>query len=282
MGADLDFSNREVIEECKRWGLWYQEFTRIDGFRLDAIKHIDSSFYKEWLEYLRNTTQKELFTVGEYWSYDVEKLHKYLTEVEGTMSLFDVPLHSNFYNASINPTYDMSKILDHTLVKENPEKAVTFVDNHDTQPGQALQSFVESWLKQFAYSIILLRKEGYPCIFYGDLYGITSSQIKPVERIKTLLALRRLKAYGRQYDYFDNPNVVGWTREGDSRHLNSGLAVVCSNSVDSEKRMYIGTSFTGEKFIDCLDNCSDVITIDEEGCGNFKTKGKSCSVWVRK
>ena len=58
MGADLDFSNREVVEECKKWGLWYQKLTRVDGFRLDAVKHIDSKFYKEWLTYIREQTQK--------------------------------------------------------------------------------------------------------------------------------------------------------------------------------------------------------------------------------
>ena len=265
MGADLDFSNNEVVEECKHWGLWYQKETRVDGFRLDAVKHIDSAFYKEWLEYLREQTGKELFTVGEYWSTDVTKLHKYLTEVNGEMSLFDVPLHNNFYQASTNPNYDMSKILDNTLVKENPSKAVTFVDNHDTQPGQALQSFVEPWLKQFAYAVILLRKEGYPCVFYGDLFGIPTSNMASVSMIKTLLMLRKLKAYGNQHDYFDNQNVIGWTREGDNKCLNSGLAVVCSNANDAEKRMYIGTSFAGAKFIDCLDNLPDVITIDAEG-----------------
>ena len=141
MGADLDFSNKEVVEECKRWGLWYQKMTRVDGFRLDAIKHIDAGFYKEWLDFLREQTQKELFTVGEYWSTDVTKLHNYLTEVDGIMSLFDVPLHNNFYQASINPEYDMSKLLKKTFVKENPQKAVTFVDNHDTQPRSSFAKF---------------------------------------------------------------------------------------------------------------------------------------------
>lgn len=282
MGADLDFSNKEVIDECIRWGIWYIDTTRLDGFRLDAVKHIDSGFYKKWLKEMRDYARKELFSVGEYWSYDVNKLHKYLTEVEGTMSLFDVPLHGNFYNAATNENYDMSKILDGTLTKENPEKAVTFVDNHDTQPGQALQSFVPEWFKPIAYAIILLRREGYPCLFYGDLYGIEHDDIKPVDRIKTLLFLRKLKAYGRQHDYFDHPNIIGWTREGDHDHLGSGLATIISNSFDAEKRMYIGTQFAGEKFIDSLDNCPDVITIDEAGCGIFKVKAKSVSVWVKK
>lgn len=197
------------------------------------------------------------------------------------MSLFDVPLHYNMYRASTEENFDMSKLLENTLVKERPEKAITFVDNHDTQPGQAIESFIEPWMKQLAYSIILLRAEGYPCVFYGDLYGIKYTKTKSVEKLKTLMALRKLKAYGRQYDYFDNPNIIGWTREGDNMHKNSGLAVISSNTFDGQKRMYIGTSFAGEQFIDILEHVPEKVTIDNEGYGVFKTQGKSCSVWVK-
>ena len=67
-----------------------------------------------------------------------------------------------------------------------------------------MQSFVEPWMKQLAYATILLRKDGYPCVFYGDLFGIPHSNVQPVAMIKTLMALRKLKAYGRQHDYFDD------------------------------------------------------------------------------
>ena len=141
MGADLDFSNSEVIEECDKWGKWYLELTGVDGFRLDAVKHISADFYKNWIKKLREESKQELFTVGEYWSADVSKLHRYITETEGEISLFDVPLHYNFYNASKDSNYDLSKILDHTLLKENSSKAVTFVDNHDTQPRTKFSKF---------------------------------------------------------------------------------------------------------------------------------------------
>ena len=281
MGADLDFKNPEVIEECTRWGKWYLETTKVDGFRLDAVKHIDSDFYKNWIKKLREESGDELFTVGEYWSGDISKLHRYITKTEGEISLFDVPLHYHLENASKDENYDMSKILEGTLVKENPSKAVTFVDNHDTQPGQGLQSFVERWFKPAAYSIILLRDEGYPCIFYGDFYGIPHDNILPIEELKTILKIRKEKAYGIQHDYFDHPDYIGWTREGDEEHLQSGIAVIISNSFDGEKRMYIGKNLVGEKFIDALGNCEDIVEIDQEGCGIFKVKGKSTSIWVR-
>ena len=282
MGADIDFSNPKVVEECTKWGKWYIEFTGIDGLRLDAVKHIPADFYKKWIEDMRNHSKKELFTVGEYWSGDVEKLHRYITETDGKISLFDVPLHYNFYSASKDENFDLSKIFDNTLIKENPSMAVTFVDNHDTQPEQALESFVERWFKPSAYSIILLRDTGYPCVFYGDYYGISHNNIEGLEELKILIKLRKEKAYGKQYDYIDNKNFIGWTRRGDNEHIKSGLAVVISNAGDGEKRMFIGEEFADNIFIDSLNNVEEEISIDKDGYGNFKVKAKSLSVWVKK
>lgn len=281
MGADIDFQNEEVREELLNWGKWYIETTDVDGFRLDAVKHINADFYEQWLKELRKDLKEELFAVGEYWSGDVSKLHRYITETNGETSLFDVPLHYNFYNASRDENYNLTQILDKTLMKENPSKAVTFVDNHDTQPEQSLQSYVERWFKLSAYSIILLRDEGYPCVFYGDFYGIKHNNIEKIEGLKEMITIRKDKAYGRQNDYFDNTNCIGWTREGDEDHIKSGVAVLISNKFDSEKRMYIGKHLVGEEFIDVIGNCEEKVIVDEEGYGIFKVKAKSVSVWIR-
>ena len=280
MGADIDFSNEEVREELLKWGKWYIETTDVDGFRLDAVKHINADFYEKWLKILRKELKEELFAVGEYWSGDVSKLHRYITETNGEVSLFDVPLHYNLYNASRDENYNLTQILDKTLMKENPSKAVTFVDNHDTQPGQSLQSFVERWFKLPAYALILLRDEGYPCVFYGDYYGIPHDNVEPIKELETIITLRKEKAYGKQNDYFDNPNCIGWTREGDNEHIKSGLAVLISNKNDTEKRMYIGKDYAGEKMLDAMGNCNEEVIIDGEGYGVFKVKAKSVSVWV--
>ena len=52
--------------------------------------------------------------------------------------MFDFKLHFNFHEAAVgNEAYDMRKIFDGTLVQADRFLAVTFVENHDTQPGQA-------------------------------------------------------------------------------------------------------------------------------------------------
>ena len=40
MFADLDLDHPDVIAELRRWGEWYLEETGVDGFRIDAVKHI--------------------------------------------------------------------------------------------------------------------------------------------------------------------------------------------------------------------------------------------------
>ncbi len=130
MYADLDMDHPEVKQELKDWGEWYLNMTGVDGFRMDAVKHIKYQYLQEWIDYLRWKTGKELFTVGEYWNYDVNNLHNFITKTSGSMSLFDAPLHMNFYNASRSGgNFDMRRIMDGTLMKDNPVKAVTLVEN---------------------------------------------------------------------------------------------------------------------------------------------------------
>ena len=76
MGTDIDFNNEEVKEELEKWGKWYLDFTKVDAFRLDAVKHISTNFMANWIEYLRK--EKKIKCVGEYWSRNIESLNKNL------------------------------------------------------------------------------------------------------------------------------------------------------------------------------------------------------------
>lgn len=77
MGADVDLNNVDVVNELLSWAKWYLDQTHVDGFRLDAVKHIRASFFKEFLDTLREDTGKKLFSVGEYWSANLESLKQF-------------------------------------------------------------------------------------------------------------------------------------------------------------------------------------------------------------
>lgn len=283
MGADIDLNNYDVIKELKIWGRWYLDTTLVDGFRLDAVKHIRSEFYPDWLKDLRAYSEKKLFSVGEYWSLNIDTINHYIDLTEGCMSVFDVPLHYNFYRASIsNGEFNMSKIFEDTVVGTRPDKAVTFVENHDTELGQALQSWVLDWFKPLAYSLILLRKDGLPCIFYGDYYGIPEKNVDPKkEWMDVLLRARKYCAYGEQYDYFNDRNLIGFTRLGDYEHANSGMAVVMSNGPGGCINMNVGKRLSNSIFYDCTGNLKETVYVDNEGNGIFYCNGGSVSVWVK-
>ncbi len=283
MGADIDLNNVDVVKELEKWGKWYINTTLVDGFRLDAVKHIRAEFYPEWLAEIEKISDKKIFAVGEYWSSNINVINEYIDKTNGCMSLFDIPLHYNFYRASIsNGNFNMSHIFDGTLVESNPSKAVTFVDNHDTEPGQALESWVLDWFKPLAYALILLRKDGFPCVFYGDYYGIPEKQINSKqEALDIFLRIRKYFAYGEQIDYFDDYNVIGFTRLGDYEHQNSGLAVVMSNSTGGVIQMKVGEKFANTTFYDCTGNIVETVQVDNDGMGEFSCKDGSVSVWIK-
>lgn len=293
MANDLDTGAEFVQGELRYWGEWFLEMTGVDGFRLDACKHIRAGFFREWLGHLRGKYGRELFTVGEYWSNDVNDLNRYLASVGGSMSLFDVPLHDRFYRASrMNGDFDMRTLLDNTLVQSNPLKAVTFVDNHDTQPCQALQSPVEDWFKPLAYALILLRREGYPCVFYADYHGtqyyeqhndrcfeanITMGRHRWL--IDKFLWARKAYGYGDQRDYFDHWDTVGWTRFGDAAHPGAMAVLMSDGWFEGSKWMDAGRP--NAWFHDHTGHIPDRIQANADGWANFRCPARSVSVWLQ-
>jgi alpha-amylase len=293
LGSDIEFRNKAVREELRRWGAWYQQSTKIDGLRLDAVKHIAPDYLNRWVDQLRQQAGKDLFVVGEYWAPEkLQDMLHFIDITEGRMALFDACLHHNLYQAaSGGKDYDLRRLFDSTLVTEKPSLAVTLTGNHDTQPLQLLEAPLQAWFLPLAYALILLRDKGYPCVFFPDLYGAQYKgndnngeerevTLKPVPALEQLLRARKSFAYGVQRDYFDYPSCIGWVRAGDAEHPGSGCAVLLSNSDKGQKRMEIGQSFAGQAFHDWLGHSSAKVVIGEDGWGDFMCEAGSVSVWV--
>ncbi|MGX7196185.1 alpha-amylase [Enterococcus olivae] len=283
MGCDLDMEHPETIEQLDRWGHWYQELTNIDGYRLDAVKHIQFDYYVDWLINRRKEKGRSLFVVGEYWSNDLEKLQTYLDSSGNLIFLFDVPLHFNLYEAAnSNGSFDMRQIFKNTLVETREDYAVTFVDNHDTQKGQSLESWIDGWFKLHAYSLTLLRKQGIPVVFWGDLYGIPKQEIEPVgDSLQAMINLRSKLIFGNQIDYFDDSNCIGWVLTGDFDDPESGMAIIMTNGNGTEKEMTISAVHREKTFVDILGNNEAKVVLDENGKGVFPVNDGQVSVYVQ-
>nr|AOC97452.1 alpha-amylase [Flammulina velutipes] len=289
MGADIDYSHPEARDDTLNWGKWVINETGAAGFRFDAVKHIDASFIGNFVQHVRKETDKpKMFAVGEFWKDSLEDLDAYLDSLGTQFSVFDTPLHYNFKEAGDRAeSYDMRAIWDGTVVQKRPIDAVTLVDNHDTQVGQALESWVSPAFKPLAYALILLRPAGYPCVFYGDLYGTKGENPQePVSQLGDMIRARKLYAYGELRDYWDHMNCVGWVRMGEETeegkpNLDGCAVVLCNGTGEGSKRMEVGKHRANEKWTDVLGWYPGEIVIGEDGWAEFKCQARSVSIWVK-
>lgn len=131
---------------------------------------------------------------------------------------------------------------------------------------------------------MLLRWEGLPCVFYGDLYGTQGPRGEPPacwDRLPALMLARKLYAYGRQTDYLESRASIGWVRHG-TWDRSDGCAVLLSIGGASKLKMDVGQEHQGEQWVDVLSNCKETVTIDDRGFGLFACMAKNVSVWVRR
>ena len=64
--SDIDMDSDSARNDLKNWGVWVMRELKADGFRLDAVKHIRSFFFKEFAEHT-NSFFPGHFCVGEFW-----------------------------------------------------------------------------------------------------------------------------------------------------------------------------------------------------------------------
>ncbi|EPQ26108.1 uncharacterized protein PFL1_06316 [Pseudozyma flocculosa PF-1] len=321
MFSDIDHAHGDVKDDMLKWGRWMLRNFPVAGFRFDAVKHISREFIHDFVAAVRDEARqlrKErgleavdetegpiAFSVGEFWKDSVDSCIEYLDKFgDEQFSLFDAPLHYNFAEAgAAGSSYDLRKVFDGTIVQRRPIDAVTLVENHDTQAGQSLQSPVPAAFKPLAYSLILLRQDGYPCVFLGDLEGCNAKgkegdegYAQPMADLEKFLKARKHFAYGVQRDYMDHANCIGWTREGveamepsdeergagkKGTERKEGCAVVmCNGDGEGTKWMEVGKGHAGRKFVDVIGWYQGQVEINQDGWAEFKCHPRSVAVWV--
>jgi alpha-amylase len=249
LGADLDLANPAVAQEMVTWTKWLTNTVDFDGFRIDAVRHMDARFVASWANQVKahmNAIGKggpDMLMFGENWDGWGQRLNAYLhgsttsrnhefdvsrvnyNGIERSMSLFDVPLHYAFQKVSGEnvDSMDIKDLPGSGLLALSPDDAVTFVDNHDTIPDQPLGSYINIHNKLQAYAYILLNEKGTPCVFYRDLYkgNFTSPYTNDGfdylhTGISQLLEARAKYAYGPG-SYYGAPGLLGYKRSGDGR-----------------------------------------------------------------
>lgn len=273
LGSEIRYADANQVNETIKWGNWMTTTLGLDGYRLDATKHMLTSFVNSWLDNVKGTSGR--FAVSEAWFRNLGDMNNYAAATGGRTSLFDVPLHYTFADMSNgNGSWDMRGLQFAGFTEANGALSVSFVDNHDTdQTGGALFSPVSN-LKMLAYSYILTREKGYPCVFYKDYYNYGLGA-----QIKTLIGIRQGHAFGTGYEYtsVNDANVYAYSRAGDASH--TGLLQLLNDGSSAASKS-ITTPFKNATLTDLTGNTTGTVTTDANGTGTFRVNGRSYAVWV--
>ena len=273
LGSEIRYADVNQVNETISWGNWMTTKLGLDGYRLDATKHMLTSFVNSWLDNVKGSSGR--FAVSEAWFRNLTDLNNYAGSTGGRTSLFDVPLHYIFNDMSNgNGAWDMRGLQFAGFTEANGALSVSFVDNHDTdQSGGALYSPVSN-LKMLAYAYILTREKGYPCVFYRDYYEYGLGP-----QIKQLIAIRKTNAYGaaNEYTSVNDANVYAYSRAGDATHM--GLLELLNDDGASASKG-ITTPFVNATLTDATGNNAGTVTTNASGYGVFPVGARSYAVWV--
>jgi glycosidase len=135
---DFNFSNAAARDFSVDNALWWIDQTGIDGFRLDAVKHIED----QWILDLRSRVTAEIepqtgehfYMVGETFTGDKPTIKYYVNPVTMLDGQFDFPLRVELVNSLLNRTSSMSALDGFLAGNDNYYGAgvmSTFVGNHD-------------------------------------------------------------------------------------------------------------------------------------------------------
>lgn len=280
LGADVDYENQNVVDETIAWGKWLVDEMNFDGFRLDAIKHVDTPFTKKWIDEVQASTNKELFIVGEVWYSSVMSLQFYLTMLNNQdFKLFDFPLRSQF-ELLRDGQLNMANFGEAGLVNKIPSRAVTFVDNHDTF-RDGLNTAPIFNRKCQAYTYILTREDGWPVVFWRDLYNANMQS-----ELEKIIKARKLFAYGAGHEGPADSETYTYIREGLENRDDTGLVMMITSGKSGETiAKEINSRHPNRVYYDYTGNVSGEVKTDSEGYGVFKVKNvadQGWSIWVPK
>ena len=198
---DLNFENPAVREEAKRVARFWLEEMGVDGFRLDAVRHLvevgdqisntpgTHEVLREFGGYVRGIAPGS-FTIGEVWD-NLDVLLTYYPDQLDSYFAFEV---SDALLDAVR-TGTAGRLLPTVLRLDRAVPAhrwAPFLRNHDETRTMTALSGDAAAAKLAA--TILLTLPGVPFVYYGEEIGMTGD--KPDERLRTPMQWSRSAAAG--------------------------------------------------------------------------------------
>lgn len=185
---DLNFDNPKLQQEVFKIGKFWLKEVGIDGFRLDAARHVfpderAADNHKWWEYFLKEmkTVNKDVYIVGEVWA-EAEVVGPYL---KGIPALFNFDMGGEIIK-SVNEENGSQLVAKHKKIEDfyktvNPDYVdATFLTNHDQ--NRVMSSVNNNFDKEKMAVALLLTLPGSPYLYYGEEIGMLGK--KPDQNIR--------------------------------------------------------------------------------------------------
>ncbi|MFM8347569.1 MAG: alpha-amylase family glycosyl hydrolase [Bacteroidota bacterium] len=186
---DLNMDHPAVRREFIEIGRFWLDSMKVDGFRLDAARHIypderaaDNHAFWIWFREEMQRIKPDVYLVGEVWS-DAQTVAPYL---KGLPALFNFDM-GYAITRTVNTGLDTSglmagyqQILDFYNSQSTEFIDAVFLRNHDQH--RVLSELAGDGVKMRTAASILMTLPGTPYIYYGEEIGMLGK--KPDEQIR--------------------------------------------------------------------------------------------------
>ena len=227
-GVPADHCGKGLVDAAD----WLTRALDAQGYRLDDAKGVSTVFVQRLL---RTGAMANKFSVAEFADGNLQLIENWANDVQHRSAAFDFPLHFALKDMCNSPdAFDMSS-LDHAgLAGTDPQGAVTFVENHDTDRGGIGGPVIRNKLLGYAY---ILTSEGYPCVFYRD-YSTDKNCFALKAPIDRLIWIHEHVAQGATLQRFKDRGVFAFERLGGG-HLLVGL----NKDANASRTITVATGF---------------------------------------
>ncbi|MCO4761627.1 MAG: hypothetical protein KC502_09000 [Myxococcales bacterium] len=203
--ADMNYGNPQVIEASLKSAMWWAKQSGADGFRLDAVKHIEMDFIKA----LRKRAKEEMeltgidfYIVGETFTGDAQAIQAFVG-ADKIHAQFDFPANMQLLQGFAKASKGLGQMDDvirgiRSVYTDQGALMSTFIGNHDMArfishasgdlpcgPWDMISNQAAGWKNppkvpstQLPYDRLklgftyLFTTPGVPLIYYGDEFGL--------------------------------------------------------------------------------------------------------------
>ncbi len=162
---DFDHGNPAVAKHLINDGLHWVRTVEPDGFRIDAVRHIDSDFLKSWTSTIGQS--RDLVFAGEVFDGNPVTVARE-AKATGLTHSFDFPLYYAITEGFCGPgdLRKLAAVLTQDRTYPEGHQWITFLDNHDTA---RVRSVCKD--KTEAAFALLTSLRGIPAITWGTVSG---------------------------------------------------------------------------------------------------------------